>query len=349
MYFIGGLEPHASDKTEVLTIDGTTYVVSGKFKSMLRNLIIDWGTFLEVYNDNKEYREMFDQIVRILNIKENTVINTQMLDIIKKIYHLPASAHMASMMKQFMLYEPISIAIHAIFNQIKHHYEYIVKLFVESRNDYIAQHNIASSKNNWKKLIKYWDQMNEEHQLDSSSVILLFLNPPNGIRSKLHISIPKVDTGKLSSAISAFHYPGFCPRVPHKRLAQLLKFPINEFVNVIKQINPDATFPAYAKIEKFMVHALSHMEQKPDIADIRERESPPKDLVARSSQKKSIDELTDSELRARLDLAKWYVKQILEFRKKLVKTGEKYESYYKKIAEKLNTINVQLKQELPVL
>ena len=51
MYATGGLEP--SDTPDgTYQIDGVNYMLSEKFKSQLRNSIIDWGTFLEIYHNN---------------------------------------------------------------------------------------------------------------------------------------------------------------------------------------------------------------------------------------------------------------------------------------------------------
>lgn len=347
-YFIGGLEPRDDDKEDTMTVDGTTYIVSDKFKVMLRDSIIDWGTFLEVYNDNVEYRTMFDQIVKLLNIKENSTLHDMMLPLVKKIYHLPASAHIASMLRQFMIYEPMSIAIHATFNHIKHHYEYIVEKFVEIRNNYIKNNKLKANINDWKKLIKRWNDANEENDLDSSSIILLFLNPPKGLKSKLHIKVPGIDTGSLKKALTQFQYPGFCPKVPHQRLIRLLKFPINQFVKVIKQMDPSFKFPNYGKIEKEMAEILKSMSKKPEVPDIKGRESPPEDLVKASKLNLPGDKLSDAENIARVNLAKWYVRKILEFRKQLTNSGKAYEKYYEENARRINDINALLKKEMPI-
>ena len=41
MYKIGGLEP-STEESKTLDVDGIKYVVSDKFKSMLRDSFIDW-------------------------------------------------------------------------------------------------------------------------------------------------------------------------------------------------------------------------------------------------------------------------------------------------------------------
>ena len=87
MYRIGGLEPDDTN-VKIMEIDGLKYVVSDKFKSMLRDSFINWGTFLEVYNNNLDYVTMFDQVVRLLNLKQNENLQDSMLPMLKNIYNL---------------------------------------------------------------------------------------------------------------------------------------------------------------------------------------------------------------------------------------------------------------------
>lgn len=329
MYCIGGLEP-SNEKPKTMEIDGINYVVSDKFKSMLRDSFIDWGTFLEVYHNNLDYSTMFDQVMRLLNVKENENLRDFMLPLVKKIYHLPASAHMASMLKQFMIYEPVSISIHALFTTLKNHFENIVEQFIVARNKYIVNNNLKDKQNDLNKLARYWNEMNTEYNLDSSSLMLLFLHPPKGIKSYLNFGITGKEKviDKLKAAVKQFNYPGFCPKVPYDRLKGLLEFPINEFVDAIKAIDPGALFPDYKVLEKNIESKLNDMPEKPEISDNIKRESPPE------------------ELKDKLELCKWYVTATLQLRKELVDYGKKFEEYYIKQAEIFNEINDMAKIEL---
>lgn len=341
-YFIGGLEP--SDVGEILEVDKVKYRVSDKFKSLLRDSFIDWGTFLEVYHDSVTYTDMFDQVTKLLNIKENENLRGIMLPIIKKIYHLPAEAHMACMLKQFMIYEPVSIAIYGLFTLLKHHFEDIVEQFVKSRNAYLLSNSLHKIKpNDWDELVRDWNDLNTHYNLESSSVILLFLNPPKHIKSGLHFKIPGKEAviDKLRTSINNFHYPGFCPKVPNERLTKLLKFPINEFITAIRAINPDAKFANYKKIENNIVPMLQDKPKKPMIKDTFVREKPPADLL--KSIKNSDD---DAAQNARLHLIQWYVTKILELRKMLLEYGKAYEDYYIASARIINSIKEMIEAEL---
>lgn len=327
MYRIGGLEPN-DDDSKTIEIDGINYVVSDKFKTMLRDSFIDWGTFLEIYHDNLNHTLMFDQMVKLLGIKENENLRDFMIPLVEKIYKLPAEAHMACMMKQFVLFEPVSLAIHTLFTTIKLHYEHILELFLATRNTYILKNNLSDKPNDIESLKQYWSQMNQQYDLDSSSVMLLFLNPPNGLKSKINIKI----TGKektidaLRLGIKKFHYLGFCPKVPQVRLKALLDFPINEFVAAIKDIDPSAKFPNYNKLEKEIAKKMATLPEKPKVPDTYKRLTPP--------------DTKDS-----IELAKWYVDAILDFRKTLLPYGAQFEDYYTEQAKVFIEINDLVRNE----
>lgn len=327
MYRTGGLEPN-KDEGSIMSIEGINYVVSDKFRSMLRDSFIDWGTFLEVYNKNLDYVNMFDQISKLLDIKENENLRDFMIPLVKKIYHLPASAHMACMLKQFMIYEPVSIAIHTLFTTIKQHYESVVENFISKRNDYIAENKLNDKINDFGKLLHRWNDMNFTNNLESSSIVLLFLNPPPGLKSGLNFSITGKEKviDKLKTAVKKFKYEGFCPKEPHKRLMSLLTFPINEFINAIKAISPSTKFPNYTYLEESIRKVLDNMPKKPTVTDNFKREVPNKNLKS-------------------LELAKWYVDAILDLRKNLLDVGKKYEEYFITHAETLKNINDLVKKE----
>jgi hypothetical protein len=343
-FMIGGLEDADNDRDDTMTVDGITYLLSEKFKSMLRNSIIDWGAFLEVYNDNLNYVNMFDQVVKLLDIKENENLRDIMLPMVKKIYHLDVNAHLSCMMKQFMIYEPLSYAIHSLFNVIKHHFEFIVELFITERNKYIEK-NALSHKvklNDWDHLVNEWNEANDKYKLESSSVILLFLNPSTNLKSGIHYKIPGKDDiiNQLREAIKQFHYSGFCPKVSHERLGSLLKFPLSEFVNVIKSLNPTIELPNYNHIEKLMTDILSKHPEKPKIKDDIKRESVPKELLNELNKYKKEGRLDENQgyLRTKLHITQWYVTKILELRKQLLPYGKKYEEYYIESARMISSI-----------
>lgn len=325
MYCTGGLEYDSNNITE---LDGIQYVFSNKFKQSLKNVFIDWGTFLDVYKNNIDYVTMYDQINRIINLKNNENLKETMLPLLKKIYHLPASTHMLIMMKQFMLYEPVSIVVKSMFINIKKHYEDIVLLFLKARNKYIINNNTSDKKNDIEELKQQWEKINDDYDLQTSSIILFFLNPPEEFNNNLELDITGVKTKKLKAYIKKFTYPGFCPKVPYERLKKLLEFPIEIFVKTIKKLDSSIKFPDYNNIENLIQKKLENLPEKPEINDNVIREEPP------------------AHIKDNIKLCEWYVSQILDLRKYFVKDGIKYETYYIEHAKRLEEINAMLKHEL---
>lgn len=345
-YFIGGIETN-DESYEIFKIDNTKYVFSDKFKAMLRDKLIDWGTFLEIYGENVEYDILFNEINKLLDINDNENLKNVMLPMIQKIYNLPEKIHVSLMIKQFNIYEPLSIAIYSIFNTFKCHFEYVVHLFIEERNKYIENNSIKVKLNNWKDLLSYWSEVQSANDIDTSSVILLFLNPPNEFSSKIHYKLSaefEKDVANLKEAISKFHYAGFCPKVPIKRLAKLLEFPLKDFINIIKKINPEVELPDYTEIENNMRNMLKNINDYPIITDSIPRKIPPENLTDDNKN------LSDTELqKKKLNLIKWYVTSTLELRKKLLESGKKLEKYYINVAKLIVDINNNIKALLPCL
>ncbi len=347
IYAIGGLEENEDD-FKIMNVDGTDYVIGDKFRFMLQDLILDWDTFLEIYNKNMEYSDIFEQVVKILNIKDNQSLRDTLLQVVDQIYKLSPETHLICMLKQFLIYEPLSISVHSLFNTIKNHYENIFKLFIETRNKYINNNKLKAKLNNWKERLDEWNELNMNNNLDSSSVILLFLNPPRGLKNNLFIKIPNLEekSNNLISAIKKFKYPGFCPKVPNKRLKGLLKFPLKEFVDIIYSMDSSIKFPDYNTIEQKIENILHENKETKPVIDIQFKlEEPPANLVERAN----ADDTSDSSNEFKFQLLKWYVSRILEMRKALLPYGKKYELYYENMAKKIALINTVIKQGINIL
>ena len=244
-YFTGGLQQKKNKKIKIIKIGGTEYVIDEKFKSSLRESIIDWGTFLEIYKDDLDYSNLYEHVVEILNIKENDNIKELIIPLLKEIYELPAKAHMACMIKQFVIYEPVMLSIKELFHTIRKHYEWLFEKFIIARNKYINEKDTINKINDWEKMLKKWNDLNNKFNLNSSSPILFFLNPPPDINSGINFEIEGKEKliDELLVSISKFKYPGFCPKEAHKRLKKLIKFPVDYFSLVIKDIDKNILLP----------------------------------------------------------------------------------------------------------
>lgn len=348
-YCIGGLEPKETDRFEIMPINGVNYVLSEKFKSKLLANILDWETFLEIYNNNIDKENMLNQIIKLLDIKEVSSLLEVMLPLLKKIYLMPAMAHISCMMKQFMVYEPLSIAVRELFTAIRQHYENIVELFIKTRNNYINQYE-GGKPNDFHTLLDKWNTINGEQSLESSSVILLLFNHKKfGIHFTIKCNKKNIknirkechNADKLCNVLKAecrkFKYMGFCPKVPYKRLAALLQFPIASFVRAIKAMDETVIFPNYNLIEKQIATALVDKPQKPHIKDIIKRETPNNGLLKQLNEYKRHQQ-DEKANEIELSLIKWYVSKILDLRKQLLDEGKKYEEYFIQNAKQINAV-----------
>jgi hypothetical protein len=345
LYFTGGLEYTDDDEEQTVHVGGVEYLLTGRFKSMLRNAFIDWGTFLEIHGTNLDINSMFEEVVKLLNIEQDDTVKDSFLELVKVIYDLPIKAHMASMLKQFMLYEPVSAALHGVFTTIKHHFERVVEKYVQLRNQYIDAKDLSAKykPNKWCDLLAKMEKLDDEKELQSSSVVLFFLNAPKYKSVAPHLDTDLPESEALVRAVAEFKYPGFCPKVPDKRLQGLLEFPLAEFITAIKKISEELgtseNFPDYEELENQISKKMEELPAKP--AD--PEEVPRQELPAELQREGDVKELSSEK---KIKIIKWYVDHILEMRKALIPLGEEYEKYYLKSASVMEDINNLLESKL---
>ena len=327
--FIGGLEVVDPQRMEVVTIGGVDHCVIENFKCALRNNILDWSTFLEVYRGKIPERVLFEQVLQVLNIRQEKVAPEELLELLKTVYLMPADTHLVCMTKQFNILRPFGEALYSLFQLVLSHYEAVVRTFVETRNrylrdqssglDHIKTSSYKDAKNNWDELLSGWEKENQDRNLQSSSVILLFLNPPGGLESGLRYETPgaEKECKALKTAVAAFRYQGFCPKVPEKRLCALFEFPLKEFVVAIRTMDPKVRFPDYGMIETAVSSLIARAPKPPSVVDKYPRKDPPKKLLAGDQ---------------RPALIKWYMQELLALRKHLLPQGEKLEQHYMALA-----------------
>jgi hypothetical protein len=70
MYKTGGLETTPDTASDILRVDDIDYVVSNKFKTLLRDSFVNWGTFLEIYKKSIPDSVLFEQVVKLLDVEE---------------------------------------------------------------------------------------------------------------------------------------------------------------------------------------------------------------------------------------------------------------------------------------
>lgn len=322
MYRTGGLE--SSKHARHLVINSVDYVTSDKFKMMLRDSFVDWGTFQEVYQDAMSTDILFNQVIKMLDIKDSKN-KDKMLSVVENIYKMSLMGHMMCVIKQFMLYEPMSTAIHGLFITIKQHFEELITLYIKLRNTYI-KHHLTSDTINADNFEDHLSELNDKYGNNTSSVILLYMNHPE---SNLSFTIKKLpETKSLVAKLKKFKYAGFCPKVPHERITMLMDFPLNEIVTCIYVMDPNIQLPNYPAIEEHIMTILKPIN-RPKVPEKYKREIP-------EANKK----ITDAEI---INRVKWYVDEILNLRKSLVPYAHSYEKYFVTQAQQINAVNNYIK------
>lgn len=312
-----------SERTEVnnkVNIGELKYVFNNKLDYMVNHMLLDWSTFINM-NKSIDHNSLFEEVVKLLNVKENEHIIGILLTIVKSVYDSSPTSQISSMLKQYNVYEPISLSITQLFSIIKVEYENIVVEYINCRNKYIDNNSTQDEKNNLNELLEYWLQLTNLHKINTSSLILMFINPSIDESNKLKILVKgKESSIELSNDIKKFTYKGFCPKVPHERLNELLNFPVNSFISTIKDLDSKKNFPDYDKIGLDIGKILEKNISKPVIDnDEYKKKTPPKELE-------------------NIDLVKWYVEAIIEYRKYLTKYSKDYEEYFSKQVEVINEI-----------
>ena len=330
-YIEGGKEEKKTTK-----IGKKKYVIGDHFRGRFNDTLADWNAFLTTYNDRIKDNILFDEAVNLLGLNENQSIRENILDAVKYVYKFSDRDHVAVMSKQYSIHEPLAYSIFNIFNLIKVHYEKIVREFVEARNSYIDKNKLEQSdKNDWNYLIDLWGDMEIKHGIETSSLVLYYMNPPKGIDNHFKIDIKgneqiKKEMGKLKKAISQFKYLGYCRKVPYTRLVKLLEFPLDVFIRAIQTLDPAYEPLDYSLIEKAIATILKASRLKNPLKGVKKnlpREKPPKDYNM-------------------LALIQWYIQKILELRSKLIPLGHKLEVYYGNLAKTIDDIYKMLRKHL---
>jgi len=290
-----------------------------KFIDRLQLISLDWEKFLEINADNTD-DILFEQVTQLLDLSEINNIIDILLVMVKKVYMMPAKDHIKCMIKQFYIYEPVSLSMLSLFTSLKIHFEYLVTLYIKTRNSYIKNKNLNIETLNLDKKIKEWEDINILNKLESSSIILKFFNGEFGV----NLDAEGLDESKVLK-LKNFKYLGFCTKQPHKRLIALLNFPLDEIVSLIKQMDDTKIFPSYKKIYSHITKILEEVKH-PEVEDKYIRKTEPnisgKELVL------------------------WYVTEILELRKSLKHEGESYNKYYIECAKNIEAVTKIIKKDL---
>lgn len=318
--YIGGLEEEPQANEEI-KIDGLTYVAGQRFRAAIRGALLDWRAFID-YQPNATEDELFQQVAEQLNIK--SAAKEHMLPLLEQIYQMTDVQHVTCMMRQYRVIEPFSTAVFGLYGCVKRHMEYLIRQYYEARAAFLrGKKNLAEDDGQiefpttmaveWSTIEERAAEINEQHQLDSSSPILLLINPPESLPRIIDFIIHTTDavilekSRALQAAINQFHYQGFCPKRPIARLVALSDFPMGALVDILLYINPKIKLPDYDQLIT-IINRRNTLERPMHEQEIKRHKCP-----AGLDDKAQVI---------------WYVDEIMRIRKELVPLGQQYEKYY---------------------
>jgi hypothetical protein len=288
---LGGIDStDPTNTTNVISIVGgynkylnpyeSKMVVGDTIKSFVKNIIIDWDSFKNTYYvnkllENKYYNKLLETMNNLFPLPFSTNNDTDMLYMIYTIYTSPSHKICNSIEKHVNLLDPFKKTMKYLFMIWKLYIEKLIELFVNLREKFISMNDLSKNistpnkleyvRNDFNKLVNKWSDIDEENNIDTSSVILFFNFPPKSINlektiPKIHWNIknPKDEVKETSPLInstvvaaldkkinkflnaikkSEFEYLGFCPHIVIKRFKVLLLFPTGDLLDIISDLN----------------------------------------------------------------------------------------------------------------
>jgi hypothetical protein len=262
---LGGIDKSIIDETFPLQVSGgisiknnhiNKFISTGnKSKTYVKNKIIEWDSFKEVYYENGVLDiKYFKNILKVANdILPLPIYTTNYSDLIymaDKLYNTDLTNVSKALINIYDIYDPFKQSIRFLFMSYKVYIENVIEIFVKLRNLHVD----PIDELDFNKLIETWTFVDLKNKTDTSSIILFFNFPPSSLN--LDSTIPtikwKIKTknnkkyknynkiiDKFLHEIKKgkFQYIGFCPQVSIKRLMILFSFPISNLLQAIYELD----------------------------------------------------------------------------------------------------------------
>ena len=277
MDYLGGLDELSGAHNSMTVFGGfstsgvieNTAIIGEKTKTFIKNKIIEWDSFKNVYYKNnildpKHYAIFLQVIPNIFLMPEilqsNPLDDTKLLFTIDKIYKSKPIEIMNAIEKTIDINSTIKYAIQHQFMIYKMYIEKLIETYINLRESYISEHNLSATnkENKFNDFVHKWNVLDTKNKINTSSPILFFNFPITGPKKLVNIeiekTIPKFDwyiktkNKKITESIqlfisalnkSKFEYLGFCIHDCINRFKLLLTFPAAELVQLITLINGD--------------------------------------------------------------------------------------------------------------
>jgi hypothetical protein len=319
-----------------------TKIVGNKTSVKLRDKILEWGAFNEIYKDIETLdtagEDALCRTVKLVTSSHNCLNIENTLNVLKMIYALSDEKLSQMFIRRFNFVDVATSALKSVFVNWVKYLENAVIEYAKARNKYIK----GSEKNDVNELQKNWAAIDAYYGIDSSSPLLLYTSFPEHpyvlpwLRSKytesdvwdiqplpFYWSVDDVpSTKKLNELVKKFTYLGFCPKRPKYRLQKLFEFPLEELFEATNDLGGKVPCTQYKEIL-----SLLGSKTPPPVFKVPEiiRKHPNLDTNA----KKQIQ---------------WYVENIIEIYEKLKPHFEEVEKYYSKIAKTMSSVGFKMER-----
>ena len=209
---------------------------------------IDWESFIKIYKkeiyEKEKYNDFLNAINKALPMPLHTNDEKQLVYMIETLYNSDCDKIFYSILKNLKFIDLIKQTMQHLFMIWKTYIETLIELYVNLRNDYIIKNNLDDEQNDFSKMLEKWIAIDLTQKIDTSSLILFFNFPPDNVI--IEDSVPKIKWGinddKIKKLIKLFNdaitnnkfqYKGYCNKVIIERWDYILKFPINQLINLI--------------------------------------------------------------------------------------------------------------------
>jgi hypothetical protein len=263
---LGGVDTNNKDISNRINIVGgydkytkpvnTEMRIGDLSKMFVKVKITEWDSFKKNYFiNNKLPDKYYDNFIERLNIiftlPYNIDNDADLLYMVSEIYNAPAEQIYNVIESRLNFLESYKKSIHHLFMSLKVFIESLIELFVQIREEYIETHKMSDNKsNNFKDLLERWYNIDTGNNINTSSLILFFSFHPQKI--SFEKSIPKIHWNIKGNSVdkkindflkkiknAKFEYIGYCPHVFMERFNILLKFPIDDLIDIINTLQPN--------------------------------------------------------------------------------------------------------------
>jgi len=322
----------------------TTKIVGNKSSINLRDKMLEWGAFSEIYPDVDKLDSAginaMCKTVKLVIDSQTCLKPGDTLEVLKSMYSLPDEKLSQMFIKRFNFGSSTVDALRSVYVNWVDHLESEVINYIETREKYITGKSEQS--NDVKVLMKNWNAMDKYHGINSSSPILLYTSFP-----EIPYDLPWLrgtftegdiwdvyplpfywivkgvsETLQLEKSIADFNYLGFCPRRPKYRLKKLFEFPLDKLHSATKALGGKVSDTGrYAKVMK-MINSGSVKTPKFEVPELIRKKEP---------KLKNIQQKI-----------KWHVEEIIEIYKSLHPHFKEVEKYYTDVAKQMSEIGIKM-------